>query len=674
VRQIPAKSVVRLLSVLCAGILLNCLSSPCASAAAPGIATGAPEFSVVQADLGRALYVSKCASCHGSSLEGGAGPALVGEAILAKWSQDGKTVANLHFVIKNTMPMGAPGSLTDDQYVDVVAYILLSNHIPAGAAPLEESNMNVVLKGGMAATGLARVRPATPAAQMVAIKATTAIPDDREIASPDEADWLMYNKSLDGQRYSKLDQITARNARNLIVSCIFQFGELGSFQSAPIVYDGMMYVTTPFNTFALNPKTCEKIWMHAYPPDNSMSVKINRGVSIYRGKLFRVTPNDHVLAIDAKTGKLLWDVLLADKDHGYWMSAAPIAYEGRVFIGEAGADWGANGHIYGLDAETGRVDWTFDVIPTGDQFGADTWGAGAQRGGGSMWTTYTLVSETGLLYASVGNPAPSFNGAMRPGANLFTDSVVVLNSHTGKLAWYVQQTPHDVHDWDTAAAPVVYDRGAKAFLAVATKSGWLFIYDRATHKLLSKTEVSPQENVDMPMSTAGVHHCPGILGGVQWNGPAYSPRDGLLFVNSVNWCGTSRLAEDRYEEGSSYLDGSHTWDPIESARGWTKAFDAVTGKLVWSRETGAPMVAALTPTASGVVFTGELSGKFTVLSAKNGEILYQFNTGGAVAGAASTYLIDGKQYIAVTTGNASRSVWKTTGAMTLLVFSLPETR
>jgi glucose dehydrogenase len=399
---------------------------------------------------------------------------------------------------------------------------------------------------------------------------------------------------------------------------------------------------------------------------------LSRGVSIYKGKLFRVTPNDHVLAIDAKTGKLLWDVLLADKGHGYWLSAAPIAYDGRVFIGEAGADWGANGHIYALDAETGKLDWTFNVIPTGKEFGAESWNDEAKRGGGSMWSTYTLQADKHLLYVSVGNPAPDFNGAIRPGNNLFTDSVVVLDYRTGKLAWYVQQTPHDTHDWDTAAAPVVYDQGGKGYMAVANKGGWLYIYDRATHKRLAQPEVSPHENAAAPLSSAGVHHCPGIVGGVQWNGPAYSPRDALLFVNSLNWCGTSRLAEHRYVEGSGYFDGNHTWDVIETAKGWTRAFDAATGKPVWSRETPSPMLAALTPTAGGVVFTGELSGDFLALDSKSGEALYRFNTGGAMAGAPSTYLVDGKQYVAITTGSASRSAWKTTGAMTLVIFSLPE--
>jgi alcohol dehydrogenase (cytochrome c) len=311
------------------------------------------------------------------------------------------------------------------------------------------------------------------------------------------------------------------------------------------------------------------------------------------------------------------------------------------------------------------------VIPQGKEVGADSWKAGSEKGGGSSWTSYTLEPKNGLLFVSIGNPAPDFIGAARPGDNLFTDSVVVLDYRTGKLAWWVQQVPHDVHDWDTARAPVVYDQDGKAFMAVANKGGWLYLYNRTTHKLLARPEVSDHMNDNAPLTVQGVHHCPGNIGGVSWNGPAYSPRDKLLFVNSVHWCGVSRVSENRYLEGSAYFGGSQTFDPPESAFGWTRAFKAATGAPAWVRKSETPMLAALTPTAGGVIFTGDLSGDFLALDAKTGDTLYRFNTGGSVAGAPSTYLVDGKQYVAITSGNESRFVWKSGGAMTVVVFSLP---
>jgi PQQ-dependent dehydrogenase (methanol/ethanol family) len=454
---------------------------------------------------------------------------------------------------------------------------------------------------------------------------------------------------------------------------MFQLGEVGWFQANPIVYDGVMYVTSPYNTYAINASTCEKIWTRLYPENSegmTSPVRVTRGTTIYRGKLYRVTPNGHFLALDAKTGDILWDVLLTDVRHGYWLSAAPIAYDGEVIVGEAGADWGANAHIYAIDAATGAVIWKFNVIPTGTERGADTWKRGAEHGGGASWSTYTLNVKEGHLYVSVGNPAPSFNGAMRPGDNLFTDSVVVLNFRTGKLEWYAQQIPHDVHDWDTADAPVVYEQNGRDYMAVGSKDGWLYIYDRATHKLLARAQVTSQENMDAPISTEGTHVCPGSQGGVEWNGPAYSPQDGLLFINSVDWCGTSILVENRYVEGLMYYNGSYKLDPKSEAKGWTRAFNATTGKPVWTRLSSTPMVSAVTPTAGGVVFTGDLNGYFLALDSATGDTLFRFNTGGGIAGAAATYLVDGKQYVAITSGNHSRTIWNDAGAMTVVVFSL----
>jgi len=414
------------------------------------------------------------------------------------------------------------------------------------------------------------------------------------------------------------------------------------------------------------------MWEQDYPPDMSPPLNVSRGVSIYRGKIFRVTPNGHLLALDAKSGKVLWDAWISDLTLGYWLTAAPIAYDGKVFIGTAGADFGANAHIYAFATESGKLVWRFNVIPTGKEAGAETWGKGAEHGGGSIWSTFALDRTKGLIFAPIGNPAPDFDGAKRPGANLYTNSVLALDYRTGKLAWFVQQVPHDIHDYDTAAAPALYEQDGKSYMAVANKGGWLYLYDRDTHKLIARSEASEHENTDVPLTVAGVHHCPGLVGGVEWNGPAYSPQDKLIYVNSVDWCATTRVTENRYVEGASYMGGEYTWDTVETAKGWTKAFNASTGNQVWSRESRTPMIAALTPTAGGVIFTGDLDGNFLTLDAATGSVLYRFNTGGAVAGAASTYLVDGKQYVAITSGNASRSIWKTTGAATVVVFAVAE--
>jgi PQQ-dependent dehydrogenase (methanol/ethanol family) len=350
-----------------------------------------------------------------------------------------------------------------------------------------------------------------------------------------------------------------------------------------------------------------------------------------------------------------------------------VAFDGKIFIGEAGAEFGTIGHVYAFDAATGKHVWTFDFIPSGETKAAATWGkSGAAHGGGSTWSSYAIDPEKRLLYVPVGNPAPDYNPAPRPGANLFTNSVVALDVNTGKLAWYAQQVSHDTHDWDTAAAPILYDVGKNRYMAVTNKGGWLYLYDRDRQTLLAQKEVSAHENTDRAPTKEGVHACPGNGGGVEWNGPAFSPSDGALFVNSVEWCGVYTSAEPRFEPALLYNAGDFSYDPIEKAYGWLRSFDAATGKENWRNKRATPMLAGVTPTAGGIVMTGDLNGDFEVFDSTNGKLLYRFNTGGAIAGGVSTYLVNGKQYVAVASGNASRAVWRTTGSPTVFVFALPE--
>jgi len=663
---------------LCAGAWVASSGHPACAIPSPAhdedASPGEPSYTAAQAHQGGEVYASKCAVCHGDRLQGAAGPALVGRGFIAKWTGANKTLQDFRTYLQANMPKTAPDSLAEADSYALVAYILSINGYRGGTDPLNVVNAwDPFTPPGGATVVRPRITRPLPAAPDTVAAATTASPDDAKLSHPGSSDWLVYNGDLSGQRYSRLAQINHENAHRLTATCLFQLGEIGSFQASPVVFDGMMYVTSPYKTYAINPTTCASIWTSSYPVDEmTLPVTLNRGVAIYRGKLFRVTPNGHLIALDAKTGKLLWDSLLDDEGRGYWLSVAPVAYDGRVFVGLAGADWGVDGHIYALATETGRLDWTFDAIPTGDEVGADSWKAGAAHGGGSSWSTYTLDPKEGLLLASIGNPAPDYDGDARPGDNLFTDSVVALDYRTGKPVWWVQQVPHDIHDWDTGAAPTLYEQGGLRYLTVANKGGWLYLYDRDTRQLLAQPEVSPHLNADKPLEDTAVRHCPGILGGVAWNGVAYSPRDQLIYVNSVHWCGVTKRTPTRFIEGRGYFGGVHTFDPPELAKGWTRAFNAATGAPVWSRESKTPMLAALTPSAGGVLFTGDLDGNFLVLDSRTGERLYRFNTGGAVAGAPSTYVIGGRQYVAITSGNLSRTVWKTNGAMTVVVFSLPD--
>jgi PQQ-dependent dehydrogenase (methanol/ethanol family) len=654
---------------------LSVLTLALAAAESSGSASKAKlPFTSSQAKSGGQVYSSNCQGCHGQNLGGGSGPALKGSGFLSKWG--GQSIGKLHGYIAQNMPLGQAGKLSKQQYLEVTAYLLSQNGFGAGGTALDDKGLKTSIpKGSGPQVKVPDKLPAPPQGDRQAI---SKVPTQATLNSAaDSDDWLMYNKDYRGQRYSGLDQITADNAAKLQKICSFSTGGQGSFQPGLLELGGFLYFTNAHSTYSVNATNCNKEWSSTYTPKTAEPQPVNRGVAAYDGKLFRGTTDGHLLALDKNTGDVLWDVWVANSNQGYFLSSAPIAWNGLVFTGEAGADWGANGHVYAFNADSGKLVWTFDVIPTGDQAGADTWdkASTAAHGGGSMWTSYTLDPSSGLLYVPVGNPAPDFAGDYRPGKNLYTDSVVVLNAKSGKLAWYAQQIENDYHDYDTAAPPVVYDSGGKKFMAVANKGGHLYLYDRVTHKRLNKVPVTTISNTDAPLTTEGTRFCPGTLGGVEWNSPAFDPKSSTLFVNSVDWCATIKIGPVRYNAGTVFTgttNGFGSFDDKSRANGWTHAIDAATGDIKWKREAGSPLVAAITPTAGGVVFTGDQDGHFLVLDAQTGKELYSDDTGGAVAGGVITYQLGGRQYVAVASGNTSRTIWNTEGKEHVVVYALPQ--
>jgi alcohol dehydrogenase (cytochrome c) len=632
----------------------------------------APRFTAAQVARGHATYALRCSSCHGASLEGGAGPPLSGTVFASHWLTGRYSVADLHFIVSTSMPLPTPASLPARDYLDITAYVLATNGYRPGRAELGAATLSAPLTARAPAAAEAG-RPALyPAAPASVHSASTDQPSDAELSAADPADWLMYNRDYGSQRYSPLDQINGSNASHLAVVCAFQTGESGWYQASPVVYKGRIYVTTAYNTYAVDGRDCHTLWVARYKGATESPVVQTRGAALYRGKLFRTTPDGHLLALDLGTGAVLWDATVSDDRRGYWLSGAPLAYSGKVFVGEAGAEAGITAHIFAFDAQNGARLWTFNVVPRGGEPGADTWASGSEHGGGSSWSSFSLSPEHGLLYAPIGNPAPDFNGDARPGANLYTDSIVALDVDTGHLDWYAQQVPHDVHDWDTGAAPALYELNGRRLAAVTSKSGFLYLYDRASHALVAKSEVSTHLNIDQPVTPEGVRVCPGLTGGVQWNGPAYSPPLHMLFVNSVEWCGKYRSGPARFIEGASFYGGRYEWEPAENAHGWIRAFDAGTGAEAWAHATERPMVAGITATAAGILFTGDLAGRFLVLAARDGTTLYSFNTGGSIAGAVSTYAVGGRQYVAVPSGHNAPAVWRASGSASLFVFAVPE--
>lgn len=485
-------------------------------------------------------------------------------------------------------------------------------------------------------------------------------PSQEELNNADQAtdSWLMYNKGYAGQRYSPLDQINTGNVAQLQRTCTFETGDDGGFQVTPQVYKGVLFFTQANRTFAVDARTCKALWVHKYMMDSSSVLTTNRGLAIADGVLYRGTPNAHVIAIDAGTGKQLWDTKVADSAVGYFLSAAPIYYNGKVLIGEAGADWGIKAHMYAFDAKTGKKVWTFDLIPTGSQRGADTWkkADSTVTGGGSTWTSYTLDTSNGNVYISVGNPAPDFAAQYRPGDNLFTNTVTVLNADTGAYVHHYQQIPHDDKDYDTAAAPVLYEADGQKRMAVATKAGWLFGYNEDSKSQVFKQAMIKTTNQEKPTTREGLPICPNYSAGSQWSGPSYDPQHKMLFVNSVDWCGVVKLGEVRLIKGQLFFGGSMQLDPSEKAVGNTTAYDAATGKPMWKYELpGIRIVGGVTSTGGNLVLAGAMNGTFYALDATSGKVLFKDNIDKApIGGGVSTFEIAGKQYMAVAAGNTSK--------------------
>lgn len=652
----------------------------CQLAVAAPPACAAPSFTRAQVRAGRPAYARACGLCHGAMLQGGAAVALTGNAFARSWGDGRHQGQDFFDAIARQMPKNAPGTLSRADNLAIAAFILASNGYEAGPQPLTPAALAGVLpaarRSPAAAASAAQTLPSGsagavaifPQAPRTVLAASSAGPEDAQLLRVADADWLTFNRTLAGDRFSPLAQINAANAHQLRVICIAQLGEMGSFETSPIVNDGQMYVTTAHKVLALDAATCAVKWSYTWVPVDPEHLPGNRGVALYRGRVFRGTTDGHLIALDAASGKLLWDARVADGALGYEITGAPVAFDGKVFTGDAGADTGIRGRIYAFDAATGGLVWAFDIVPRAGDAAAASWSGNTDRGGGATWSSMAIDPQRRLLFVPTGNPAPDFNDASRGGDNLYTDSVVALELATGKLSWYVQQVPHDMHDWDTAAAPALFAHGGHSVMAVASKNGLLYQYDRDTHQTLSQTPFTTRSNVEALPTAAGVHVCPGALG--QYNGPAFSPLSGRVFVAAADRCNVLTRAEPHYVPGGVYFGGMFRMDPPAQQSGWIKAFAAVSGQELWSVHRRDPVLAAVTPTAGGVVLTGDMGGSFLALDAGDGRVLYEFATGGPVAAGISVYAVAGREYIAVPSGSSSRDAASATGAATLIVFSV----
>jgi alcohol dehydrogenase (cytochrome c) len=485
------------------------------------------------------------------------------------------------------------------------------------------------------------------------------------------SDWAAYNNTYTGTRFSPLEKITRRNVASVARACTFELGEKSPMESGPLVVNGTLYVTTAENTYAIDARSCALRWKHTYrySPKPPFDLKVNRGVAFLNGRLFRGSNDGRVYALDAWTGKELWNVVAGNPSKGETFPAAPVAWRDLVFIGNAGGDnFGVTGRMMAFDAASGGRRWSFELVPESG-VAAESWPPSTEtvpKGGAASWTSYALDTLAGIVYVPTGNSAPDFLPEVRPGANLYAYSVVALDAHTGAFREHYPILARDFHDWDVAAAPVlITSRAGRRLLVVAGKDGHVYGIELASKRRRFATPVTTIENVDQPLTAKGTRFCPGVNGGVEWNGPSYSPLTNALYVNAIDWCTTVKVAPPAKLEGKDGLPWTGSAElkkpfgiPDSTRRGWLVALDADDGSVRWRYASPTPMVAGITATAGGLVFTGDLNGDVLAFDADDGHILWRSNTGQPIGGGVISYAVNGRQFIAVASGLHAPMTWQ----------------
>ena len=505
---------------------------------------------------------------------------------------------------------------------------------------------------------------------------TTDVSSDRLVrADEDPGNWLMYSGQYHSQRFSRLDQITRDNVSELKLSWVRQLPTLGQVQTTPLVVDGVMYLTTPENAvYALDAATGNVFWTYRHDVSETLALccgKQSRGVAVRGDRLYLTTMDAHLIALDAPTGTELWDRTIADHLAGYSMTAAPLVVNDLVITGTGGGEFGIRGWVDAYDAETGERRWRAYTIPAPGEPNHETWAGDSWRtGGASTWMTGSYDPALNLIFWGVGNPGPDWNGEVREGDNLYSDSVIAIDADTGEIKWHFQFTPHDVHDWDACQIPVLVDfevngRTIKAILW-ANRNGFFYVLDRETGRFLLGKEFATQTWAqglddnghpirvpDMEPSPEGRLVFPDVTGASNWWSPSYSPMTGLFYTMAYDGAATYFTADTEYEAGKLFVGGSYTRDvPADTYVSAVRAINPLTGDRVWEHRVPPKSMSGVMATAGQLVFTGTVTGNFIALDATTGEDLWHTSLGGNIIAAPITYLANGTQHVSIAAGHA----------------------
>ncbi len=523
-----------------------------------------------------------------------------------------------------------------------------------------------------------------------------------DAADRDSANFLHSNMNYAQTRYYPASQINRGNVAKLRPAFTFQTEVLESMQTAPIVIDGIMYLTTSYNhVYAIDAVTGKAFWHYKHKQGPVMTYCCgpnNRGVAILGGRVFMGTLDAKLVALDAKTGKVLWSTQIADPELGYSETMAPVAVNGKILIGTNGGEYGIRGFVKAYDANDGKLLWTFDTVPEKGHEGVwavnDATGRNmlrdiaaektqlAKQGGdfyktlgGGVWMAPAVDKEMNMAFFVVGNPSPDLYGRERPGDNLYTDSIVAIDLNTGAHKWHFQYVAHDVWDLD-AVSPVILTEAAgkdgkmRKVAIHGGKTGHVYVHDRATGELIRFSEAMiPQENMWVLPTAQGARMLPGANGGVEWSPMAVNPKLRLAYAANLHQPMTYHVEESKYPGGKLWLGGAFKAIASEKQWGRLAAVNLDTGKVAWKFDTDEPLIGGVLATAGDLVFNGEGNGLFRAFDAATGKMLWQYQAGAGVNAPAVSYMVGGKQYIAVAAGGNTQLDFKRGNSV--VVFSLP---
>lgn len=487
--------------------------------------------------------------------------------------------------------------------------------------------------------------------------------------------WLTYSGNYAGHRFSPLTQITDQNVAKLRPLWVYQTNSLQKFEVTPLVVDGIMYISEPpSNVTAIDTRTGRPLWKYRRVLPDDLRVccgQVNRGVAILGDLVFVGTLDSHLLALDAKTGAIRWDAIVADYKIGYSITVAPLVVKDKVVIGVAGGEYGVRGLLDAYDAKTGKRAWRFWTIPGPGEPGNESWkGDSWKSGSGGTWVTGAFDPETNLVYWGTGNPGPDWNGDVRQGDNLYADCLIALDADSGKLKWHFQFTPHDIHDWDATEVPVLVDgevRGQKRkLLLFPNRNAFYYVLDRVSGQFLlgkpyaKQTWAKGLDDNGRPIripgtepSLQGTKVWPSVAGANNWYSPTYSPKTDLLYVAVREAGSVYYFGEAEYKPGQRFDGGGFRQIPGEEEWGAVRAFKPTTGEVAWEFKVTSPPYAGLLSTAGNLVFGATNEGQFFALNATTGQPLWRFQaTSLLVRSNPMSYSVDGKQYVAMTMGNS----------------------